>query len=201
MTDDLKFFFYQRDSCLTGLDIYQNELFVTDWGPKHTKCQSETTHIYRIGKNGTITATVQVNGKVKDVRVYAEESIHTEAESVSTNTKFIIAVCVVGAVVGIAVIIALVFAFKRIRRSNPEEYAAFMQRQNTPEIPLESLASTSNALPSSPYEEFPSSQSGDRDGNSNNAGDTSFNQSVRNGSALYLTPTGLTGADTALPAI
>ncbi|XP_025082096.1 low-density lipoprotein receptor-related protein 4-like [Pomacea canaliculata] len=67
-------YFNQIGSYFVGLDIYHNELFVTDWGAE--KHLSLTTHIYRIGKNGTMRASVQVNGRVSDVRVYAEESIH-----------------------------------------------------------------------------------------------------------------------------
>ncbi|XP_025082095.1 low-density lipoprotein receptor-related protein 4-like isoform X2 [Pomacea canaliculata] len=75
-------FFNQTDSFFVGLDIYQNELFVTDWGPKHHN--SQTTHIYRIGKNGTMRAAVQVNGRVSDVRVYAEESIQKGLPSLTS---------------------------------------------------------------------------------------------------------------------
>ncbi|XP_025082122.1 low-density lipoprotein receptor-related protein 4-like isoform X2 [Pomacea canaliculata] len=68
-------YFKLEGSHFVGLDIYENELFVTDWGSE--KGLPETTHIYHIGKNGTMRAAVQVNGRVNDVRVYAEESTHT----------------------------------------------------------------------------------------------------------------------------
>ncbi|XP_025082085.1 low-density lipoprotein receptor-related protein 4-like [Pomacea canaliculata] len=76
-------YFKLEGSYFMGLDIYHNELFVTDWGPE--KHLSQTTHIYRIGKNGTMRAAVQVNGRVNDVRVYAEESIH-KASTLPTLT-------------------------------------------------------------------------------------------------------------------
>ncbi|XP_025082134.1 uncharacterized protein LOC112556904 isoform X2 [Pomacea canaliculata] len=72
-------YFKYQGSFFMGLDIYQTDLFVTDWGPK--KHLANTTHIYRIGENGTIRATVQVKGRVNDVRVYAEERIHTVSTS------------------------------------------------------------------------------------------------------------------------
>ncbi|XP_025082247.1 uncharacterized protein LOC112556957 [Pomacea canaliculata] len=64
-------YFKHQGPNFMGLDIYHTELFVTDWGPD--KNLANTTHIYRIGKDGTMTATVQVNGRVNDVRVYDEE--------------------------------------------------------------------------------------------------------------------------------
>ncbi|XP_025082130.1 low-density lipoprotein receptor-related protein 5-like [Pomacea canaliculata] len=78
-------FFNQRSSYFMGLDIYQNELFVTDWGPE--KHLSETTHIYHIGKNGTMRASIQVNGIVNDVRVYAEESIQKASISPTPRSE------------------------------------------------------------------------------------------------------------------
>ncbi|XP_025082148.1 uncharacterized protein LOC112556910 [Pomacea canaliculata] len=120
-------FFYQRDSYFTGLDIYQNELFVTNWGPE--KHLSETTYIYRIGKSRTMLASVQVNGRVNEVRVYAEESIHTastppaptsdhtiesgstETDSDGTETLNIILVGVIVALVvttGITILIVII---------------------------------------------------------------------------------------------
>ncbi|XP_025082125.1 low-density lipoprotein receptor-related protein 5-like [Pomacea canaliculata] len=77
--------FRLRDSFFIGLDIYQNELFVTDWGPK--KGLSKTTHIYRIGENSTMRTAVQVNGIVNDVRVYAEESISKASTSPTPTSK------------------------------------------------------------------------------------------------------------------
>ncbi|XP_025084199.1 low-density lipoprotein receptor-related protein 4-like isoform X2 [Pomacea canaliculata] len=74
--------YLQQGSYFTGLDIYNTDLFVADWEPE--QAYAETTHIYRIGKNGRIRETVQVKGRVNDVRVYAEERIHKEAASVYT---------------------------------------------------------------------------------------------------------------------
>ncbi|XP_025082244.1 low-density lipoprotein receptor-related protein 4-like [Pomacea canaliculata] len=77
-------YFKLEGSNFMGLDIYHNELFVTDWG--HEKGLSQTTYIYRIGKNGTMMAAVQVNGRVNDVCVYAEESIH-KASTLPTSEE------------------------------------------------------------------------------------------------------------------
>ncbi|XP_025082097.1 low-density lipoprotein receptor-related protein 4-like isoform X1 [Pomacea canaliculata] len=78
-----KIYFKTRGSYFMGLDIYQNELFVTDWGAK--KHLAETTHIYRIGKNKTMMASVQVNGRVNDVRVFAEETTRKEPNGCGNN--------------------------------------------------------------------------------------------------------------------
>ncbi|XP_025080449.1 low-density lipoprotein receptor-related protein 4-like [Pomacea canaliculata] len=110
----------------------------------------------------------------------SDPSIPAESESVSTNTKIIIAVCVVAAVVGIAVIIAL-FIFFKLRRcacgSNRKELVVSTQRHNTPEVPLGSLTATSNNISGvNAQHNDHSYQSGYREGNSSDAGETNCEQ-------------------------
>ncbi|XP_025082123.1 low-density lipoprotein receptor-related protein 4-like [Pomacea canaliculata] len=105
-------------SYFTGLEIYQNELFVTDWGAK--KHLSKTTHIYRIGKNGTMRSIVQVNGRVNDVRVYAEKSSHKTStppaptsdhtirnESTDSDGAETLNIILVGVIVGLVVTVGI----------------------------------------------------------------------------------------------
>ncbi|XP_025084285.1 low-density lipoprotein receptor-related protein 6-like isoform X3 [Pomacea canaliculata] len=71
-----------------------------------------------------------------------DSNIPAEAESVSTNTKIIIAVCAVAAVVGIAVIIAVVVFWKLRRQNNRKEHGDSTQKNNTNGKPPESPTST-----------------------------------------------------------
>ncbi|XP_025082137.1 low-density lipoprotein receptor-related protein 6-like [Pomacea canaliculata] len=121
-------YFKLEGSYFMGLDIYQNELFVTDWGPKQH--MAETTRISRIGKNGTLRTTVQVNYFVNDVRVYAEERTHkasTSAAPTSNHTirgqssdsngaetlNIILVGVIVALVVAVVIAILVVFIIKK----------------------------------------------------------------------------------------
>ncbi|XP_025082135.1 low-density lipoprotein receptor-related protein 6-like [Pomacea canaliculata] len=111
-------YFKLEKSYFMGLDIYQNELFVTDWGPE--KHLSQTRYIYRIGKNGTMMAAVQVIGRVNDVRVYAEESSHKTStppaptrdhtisnESTDSDGAETLNIILVGVIVGLVVTVGI----------------------------------------------------------------------------------------------
>ncbi|XP_025082109.1 low-density lipoprotein receptor-related protein 4-like isoform X2 [Pomacea canaliculata] len=149
------------------------------------------------GSTKTESPTTGISTKAMDLVTpssTSDPSISSEAESVSTNTKIIITVCVVAAVVGIAVIIALVVfrkrrqvtwehAFFRMIRcagqNNSQEHGDSTQRSNTPDVPLESLPATTNniSIVNNQHNDQ-SSQSGYREGNSNDTGETRVKQGL-----------------------
>ncbi|XP_025083522.1 low-density lipoprotein receptor-related protein 5-like isoform X2 [Pomacea canaliculata] len=98
----------------------------------------------------------------------SDPTIPAEAESV--NTKIIIAVGVVAAVVGINFIITLVLCFKIRSQSNRKEHVAFTKRYNKPKVTLEPSTVTTNGMPAVDDEDiYHSPQFCYREDNSNDA--------------------------------
>ncbi|XP_025083263.1 low-density lipoprotein receptor-related protein 4-like isoform X2 [Pomacea canaliculata] len=68
-----------------GLDIYLNELFITDWGMKIVQ-PSTTSYIHRISADGKAVKTIgSVGGRLNDIHIYSEEMGLNELNGCGNN--------------------------------------------------------------------------------------------------------------------